>query len=75
MDRFKPEFLLLISGVSILGGILCIFIALITALVDTVLLALATTYVQIALAAFLFAIWFAVLALLYELRDRRIGGV
>ena len=59
-----------LSRLAVLAGILCIVIALATALADTVLLALASTYVQLAVAAFLFAIWFAVAALLYELRDR-----
>ncbi|MEE8470304.1 MAG: hypothetical protein V3S51_03140 [Dehalococcoidia bacterium] len=75
MERSGTAFLLGISGAAILAGILCIAIALVTALVDTVLLALATTYVQIAIAAFLFAIWFAVLALLYELRGQWTRGM
>jgi hypothetical protein len=40
----------------------------VTALTDDVLLALPRNYVQIAIAAFLFAIW----GVLYELRDQGI---
>ena len=71
MGRISTLSLLALSVLSVFVGVLCIVIALATALVDTVLLALATTYVQMAIAAFLVAIWFALLALFYELRERR----
>ena len=62
------------SRLSILVGVLCITIALITALVDRTVFALTNTYVQIAIASFLVAIWFAVMVLLCELRDRGSEG-
>ena len=58
------------SRLAILVGVLCIIIAFITALIDRTVFALTSTYVQIAIASFLVAIWFAVMTLLCELRDR-----
>lgn len=58
------------SRLAVLVGVLCIIIAFITALMDRTVFALASTYIQIAIASFLVAIWFAVMALLYEMRDR-----
>ena len=59
-----------ISSLAMLAGVVCMLIAVATALADEVLLALATTYIQIGIAGFLFAIWFAVLALFVQLREQ-----
>lgn len=59
-----------ISGLGTLAGVLCMFIAVATALADEVLLALATTYIQIGIASFLFAVWSAVVALFVRMEDR-----
>ncbi len=61
-----------IATLAMLAGVVCLLIAMTTALVDRVLLALATTYIQIGIAGFLFAIWFAMLALFVQLRDQGI---
>jgi len=70
MENFRSTLYFGISGLALLAGVVSIVIAAATALADTVLLALAATYIQIGIAAFLFAIWFAVLAIFVELRDR-----
>ncbi|HUV51710.1 MAG TPA: hypothetical protein VMW64_01370 [Dehalococcoidia bacterium] len=57
-----------ISRLAGFVGIVCIIIGIITAVLDDVWVALPATYVQLGIAAFLFAIW----AVLYELRDRGI---
>ena len=59
-----------ISSLAMFAGVMCIIIAVATALVDEVLLALATTYIQIGIASFLFAVWFAVVALFVRMEDR-----
>jgi hypothetical protein len=64
--RDTPGLYFWISRLGGFAGIVCIVIAIVTAVTDDVLLALPRTYVQIAIAAFLFAIW----GVLYELRDR-----
>jgi hypothetical protein len=46
----------------------CMLIAAATAFADTVLWAFSTTYIQIGIAAFLFALWFGVLAIFIEIR-------
>jgi len=68
MERVPTTVYLWVSRIAGFIGIVCIIIALVTDLTDSVWLALPRTYIQIAIAAFLFAIW----ALLYELRDRGI---
>ena len=69
MWRIPSAFYVAISLLAVLVGVLCIIIALATALADHQILALSTTYVQIGVASFLVAIWFAVIALLCELRE------
>jgi len=68
MDRVPTTLYLWISRLAGFVGIICLIIALISAATDSIWVALPRTYVQIAIAAFLFAIW----AVLYELRDRGI---
>lgn len=68
MERVPTTVYLWVSRIAGFLGIVCLIIALVTDMTDSVWLALPHTYVQIAIAAFLFAIW----ALLYELRDRGI---
>ena len=75
MGRIPSAFYLGMSLLAVLVGVLCIVIALVTALVDHTILALSTTYVQIGVASFLVAIWFAVMALLCELRERGTKGM
>ena len=68
MDRIPTTSYLWISRLAGLVGVILLIIALVTAVTDSLLVALPRTYVQIAIAAFLFAIW----AVLYEIRDRGI---
>ena len=68
MDRTPTTLYLWISRVAGFAGIVCIIMALVTAVVDTTVVARPTTLVQVAIAAFLFAIW----GVLYEIRDRGI---
>jgi uncharacterized sodium:solute symporter family permease YidK len=68
MGRAPTTLYLWISRLAGFVGIACIIIAVVTAATDSVLMALPRTYVQIAIAAFLFAIW----GVLYELRDQGI---
>ena len=68
MERAPTTLYLWISRAAGLVGIVCIIIAVVTGVMDSELVAEPATYVQIAIAAFLFAIW----AVLYELRDRGI---
>ena len=68
MDRAPTTLYLWISRLAGFAGLVCITIAVVTSVTDDFLLALPRTYVQIAIAAFLFAIW----GVLYELRDRGI---
>ena len=70
MGIMTAAFYLGISRLAVLVGVLCIAIAFITALIDHQVFALTSTYIQIAIASFLVAIWFAIMALLYELRGR-----
>ena len=59
-----------ISGLALLAGVICILIAAGTAIADKPFLALTSTYIQVGIAGFLFAIWFAVMALFFQIRDR-----
>ncbi len=68
MERNPTTLYLWISRAAGFVGLVCIIIAVVTAITDDVWYALPSTYVQIAIAAFLFAIW----GVLYELRDRGI---
>jgi len=68
MERNPTTSYLWISRLAGFAGLVCIVIAVVTAVTDDVLYALPRTYVQIAIAAFLFAIW----GVLYELRDQGI---
>ncbi len=68
MERNPTTLYLWISRAAGFVGLVCIIIAVVTAITDDVLYALPRTYVQIAIAAFLFAIW----GVLYELRDQGI---
>ena len=68
MERVPTTLYLWISRAAGLVGIVCIIIALVTGVMDSELIAEPSTYVQIAIAAFLFAIW----GVLYELRDQGI---
>jgi hypothetical protein len=68
MERTPTTLYLWISRLAGFAGLACIVIAVVTAVTDDVLYALPRTYVQIAIAAFLFAIW----GVLYELRDQGI---
>jgi predicted membrane-bound spermidine synthase len=70
MGRIPLVIYLGMSRLAVLVGVLCIIIAFVTALIDRTVFALTSTYVQIAIASFLVAIWFAVMALLDELRDQ-----
>ena len=69
MGIIPAAFYLGMSRLAVFVGVLCIIIALVTALVDRTVFALTSTYVQIAIASFLVAIWFALMALLCELRS------
>ncbi len=68
MERVPTTLYLWVSRAAGFVGIVCLIIALVADVTDSVWAALPRPYVQIAIAAFLFAIW----ALLYELRDRGI---
>jgi archaellum biogenesis protein FlaJ (TadC family) len=68
MERVPTTLYLWISRLAGFAGIVCIVIALVTGVTDSKLVAAPGTYVQIAIAAFLFAIW----GVLYEIRDRGI---
>ncbi len=72
MENRRALLFIGIATLAMLVGVVCLLIAMATALVDRVLLALATTYIQIGIAGFLFAIWFAMLALFVQLRDQGI---
>ncbi len=70
MERIIAALSLALSVVAFLVGVLCILIALITALTHTPLLALTSTYIQLRIASFLGVVWFALLALVYDARSR-----
>lgn len=65
MERTPTTLYLWISRAAGFAGIVCIIIAFVTGVTDTQVIAAPATFVQMAIAAFLFAIW----AVLYELRD------
>ena len=66
MERNPTTLYLWISRAGGFAGIVCLIIALVTKVTDTTLIATPVGFVQLAIAAFLFAIW----SVLYELRDK-----
>jgi len=68
MERTPTTLYLWISRVAGFVGIVCLIIALVTGVAETKLIASPPIYVQVAIAAFLFAIW----GVLYEIRDQGI---
>lgn len=68
MERVPTTVYFWVSRLAGFVGIACLVVAVVGAVTDSVWYAEPRTYVQIAIAAFLFAIW----AVLYELRDRGI---
>ena len=68
MERNPTTLYLWISRAAGFAGLVCIVLAIASAVADSVWMAMPRTYVQIAIAAFLFAIW----GVLYELRDQGI---
>ena len=62
MERNASSSYIWISRIASFAGIVCIAIALVTAVTDTQLIADPVNYVQVAIAAFLFAIWSALAA-------------
>jgi hypothetical protein len=68
MERVPTTLYFWVSRLAGFVGIVCMIIGVTTGLTHNVLQALPRTYIEIAIAAFLFAIW----AVLYELRDRGI---
>ena len=70
MERTIAALSLALSVVAFLLGTFCILIAIITAFVQTTILALTSTYLQLGIAGFLGAVWFAILALIYDARSR-----
>ena len=73
MESPRALFFVSIASLAMFAGVACMLIAVATALIDRVLLALATTYIQIGIAGFLLAIWFAVLALFVQMREQGIN--
>lgn len=57
-----------IAWVAGFAGIVCLFISAVTHLLETTWIAMPDTWVQLAIAAFLFAIW----GILFEIRERGI---
>ena len=70
MENVKATVYFGISGLALLAGVVCMIVAAVTAFADTVLWALSDTYIQIGIGAFLFAIWFGLLAIFIEMRFR-----
>jgi len=70
MERTIAALSLALSVLAFLVGILCILIALIAAFRHETLLALTSTYIQLGIASFIGAVWFLLLALIYDARSR-----
>lgn len=70
MERTIAALSLLLSVLAFLVGTVCLLIALITSLTHTPLLALTSTYIQLGIAGLLGAVWFALLAIVYDARSR-----
>jgi len=68
MERVPTTSYFWVSRLAGFAGIVCMIIAVVTGVTHHELRARPAEWVQIAIAAFLFAIW----AVLYELRDRGI---
>jgi hypothetical protein len=68
MENIRATIYFGISSLALAAGMVCMLIAAATAFADTVLWAFSTTYIQIGIAAFLFALWFGVLAIFIEIR-------
>jgi len=68
MERTPTTSYLWISRIAGFAGIVCIIMALVTSLTKNLVVANPSTFVQLAIAAFLFAIW----SIIYEIRDRGI---
>jgi hypothetical protein len=66
MERTRSTVYFWISRLARFVGIVLIIIAVVTGLTNHTLRALPHTYIELAIAAFIFAIW----AVLYELRDQ-----
>ena len=67
-EEVPTSIYLVVSRLSGLAGIACIIIAVVSKLTDRVFKATPSTYIEIAIAAFLFAI----LVVLWEMRDQGI---
>ncbi len=68
VERVPTTVYFWISRLGGLAGVVCMIIAAVTGVQEKALVASPRTYVLIAIASFLFAIW----AVLYELRDQGI---
>jgi hypothetical protein len=68
MDKVPTTVYFWVSRLAGFAGIVLIIIALVTGLTNHTLRAFPRTYIELGIAAFIFAIW----AVLYELRDRGI---
>lgn len=68
MERAPTTLYFWVSRLAGFVGIVCMVIAVVTSVADRRLATDPAEWVQIAIAAFIFAIW----AVLYELRDRGI---
>lgn len=68
MERAPTTSYFWVSRLAGFAGIVCMVIALVTGVTHHTLKARPETWIEIAIAAFIFAIW----AVLYELRDRGI---
>jgi len=68
MERAPTTVYFWVSRLAGFVGIVCIIIAVVTGLTNHTLRAFPRTYIELAIAAFIFAVW----AVLYELRDQGI---
>jgi hypothetical protein len=68
MERVPTTVYFWVSRLAGFVGIVCMVIALVTSVINRKLATDPAEWVQVAIAAFIFAIW----AVLYELRDRGI---
>jgi archaellum biogenesis protein FlaJ (TadC family) len=68
MERVPTTSYFWVSRLAGFAGIVCVVIAIVTSVTHHHLRATPAEWIQIAIAAFVFAIW----AVLYELRDRGI---
>ena len=68
MERVPTTAYFWVSRLSGLAGVVLIIIAVVTGLTNHTLRAFPRTYIELGIAAFIFAIW----AVVYELRDQGI---